>query len=254
MAQPTRAEVVEAELQRIIPILVVGMLVFLLGLFLVYLSTKAAWMPFPIGVIVTLAGVGVAGYGGWQYLQLNNLPSYRAICPYCEQPTLFLAPPTEDYSCEHCHRVVAIEAGQVVPPLMLACRHCGALQKVSPRAKMFICDQCNGQNDLKPAATKPGVAAATAGAPEESIEYTTYDLVLVDAGHNTEEVLDILCALLTAPRDHCRGILKELPMVILVDLPRRKADSYRRMLRDAGATAEVHPTGQYRPPARQERS
>jgi len=250
MAQPTRAEVIEAELQRILPIVVVGILVLLVGLFLLYLSTIATWMPFAIGVIITLAGAGIAGYGGWQYMQLNNLPSYRAICPYCDQPTLFLAPPTEDYTCEHCHRVVAIEDGQVVPPLVLVCRHCGAPQKVSPRAKMFICDNCNGQNDLKPA--KPGVAAATAGAGEESIEYTTYDLVLVDAGHNTEEVLEILCNILAAPRDHCRGILKNLPMVILVDLPRRKADSYRRMLREAGATADVHPTGHYRPPAKQE--
>ncbi|MGQ9486339.1 MAG: hypothetical protein ACUVTY_12805 [Armatimonadota bacterium] len=248
MAQPTRAEVIEAELQRIIPIVVVGILVLLVGLFLLYLATIATWMPFILGVIVTLAGVGVAGYGGWQYIQLNNLPSYRAICPYCEKPTLFLAPPTEDYTCEHCHRVVAIEGGQVVPPLVLVCRHCGTPQKVSPRAKMFICENCNGQNDLKPA--RPGVAAATAGAGEESIEYTTYDLVLVDAGHDTEEVLEILCTILAAPRDHCRGILKDLPMVILVDLPRRKADSYRRMLREAGATAEVHPTGQYRPPAK----
>ncbi|NSW77836.1 MAG: hypothetical protein HPY54_02245 [Chthonomonadetes bacterium] len=249
MAQPTRAEVIEAELQRILPIVGKGLVVLVVGLFLLYLSTIAAWMPFFVGVIVTVAGIGIAGYGGWQYLQLNNLPSYRALCPYCDQPTLFLAPPTEDYTCEHCHRVVAIEGGQVVPPLVLVCRHCGAPQKVSPRAKMFICDNCNGQNDLKPA--RPGVAAATAGAGEESFEYQTYDLVLVDAGHNTEEVLEILCTILAAPRDHCRGILKELPMVILVDLPRRKADSYRRMLREAGATAEVHPTGQYRPPARQ---
>lgn len=249
MAQPTRAEVIEAELQRIIPIVIVGIVVLLVGLFLLYLSTIAVWMPFVIGVIVTLAGVGIAGYGGWQYMQLNNLPSYRVLCPYCEQPTLFLSPPTEDYSCEHCHRVVAIEGGQVVPPLVLVCRHCGTPQKVSPRAKMFICDNCNGQNDLKPA--KPGVAAAPVGAAEESLEYTTYDLVLVDAGHDTEEVLDILCTILAAPRDHCRGILKDLPMVILVDLPRRKADSYRRMLREAGATAEVHPTGQYHPPTKQ---
>lgn len=251
MAQPTRAEVIEAELQRIIPIVVVGVLVLLVGLFLLYLATIATWMPFILGVIVALAGVGVAGHGGWQYMQLNNLPSYRAICPYCEKPTLFLAPPTEDYTCEHCHRVVAIEGGQVVPPLVLVCRHCGTPQKVSPRAKMFICDNCNGQNDLKPA--KPSVAAATAGTGEESFEYTTYDLVLVDAGHDTEEVLEILCTILAAPRDHCRGILKDLPMVILVDLPRRKAESYRRMLREAGATVEVHPTGQYRPPAKQER-
>jgi len=249
MAQPTRAEVIEAELQRIIPIVGWGIAVLFLGLFLLYLSTIAAWMPFVVGVLVTLAGVGIAGYGGWQYMQVNNLPSYRAICPYCEQATLFLAPPTEDYTCEHCHRVVAIEGGQVVPPLVLVCRHCGTPQKVSPRAKMFICDNCNGQNDLKPAA-KPGVAAAPVGAAEESLEYTTYDVVLVDAGHNTEEVLDVLCHLLAAPRDHCRGILKDLPMVILVDLPRRRADNYRRMLREAGATAEVHPTGQYRPPAR----
>jgi uncharacterized protein (DUF983 family) len=249
MAQPTRAEVIEAELQRIIPIVIVGIVVLFAGLFLLYLSTIATWMPFVIGVIVTLAGLGIAGYGGWQYMQLNHLPTYRAICPYCEKPTLFLAPPTEDYTCEHCHRVVAIEDGQVVPPLVLVCRHCGTPQKVSPRAKMFICENCNGQNDLKPA--KPGVAAAPVGAAEESLEYTTYDLVLVDAGHDTEEVLEILCTILAAPRDHCRGILKDLPMVILVDLPRRKADSYRRMLREAGATAEVHPTGQYRPPARQ---
>lgn len=249
MAQPTRAEVIEAELQRILPIVGKGVVVLVVGLFLLYLSTIAAWMPFFVGVIVTIAGIGIAGYGGWQYLQLNNLPSYRALCPYCDQPTLFLAPPTEDYTCEHCHRVVAIEGGQVVPPLVLVCRHCGSPQKVSPRAKMFICDNCNGQNDLKPA--RPGVAAAAAGAGEESFEYQTYDLVLVDAGHNTEEVLEILCTILAAPRDHCRGILKDLPMVILVDLPRRKADSYRRMLREAGATAEVHPTGQYRPPAKQ---
>ncbi len=249
MAQPTRAEVMEAELQRIIPIVIWGVVVLLLGLFLLYLSTIAAWMPFFIGVIVTIAGVGIAGYGGWQYMQLNNMPSYRALCPYCNQPTLFLAPPAEDYTCEHCKRVVAIEGGQVVPPLVLVCRHCGSPQKVSPRARMFICDNCNGQNDLKPA--KPGVAAATAGAGEESIEYTTYDLVLVNAGHDTEEVLEILCTILAAPRDHCRGILKDLPMVILVDLPRRKADSYRRMLREAGATVEIHPTGQYRPPAKQ---
>ncbi len=249
MAQPTRAEVIEAELQRIIPIVITGVVVLLIGLFLLYLSTIAAWMPFIIGVIVTLAGVGIAGYGGWQYMQVNNLPAYRAVCPYCEKPTLFLAPPTEDYTCEHCHRVVAIEGGQVVPPLVLVCRHCGTPQKVSPRAKMFICDNCNGQNDLKPAA-RPGAATARIGAAEERLDYTNYDVVLVDAGHNTEEVLDILCTILAAPRDHCRGILKDLPMVILVDLPRRKADSYRRMLREAGATAEVHPTGQYRPPAR----
>lgn len=249
MAQPTRAEVMEAELQRIIPIVIGGVVVLLLGLFLLYLSTIAAWMPFFIGVIVTIAGVGIAGYGGWQYLQLNNMPSYPVVCPYCNQPTLFLAPPTEDYTCEHCKRVVAIEDGQVVPPLVLVCRHCGTPQKVSPRAKMFICENCNGQNDLKPA--KPSVATVAAGASEESIEYTTYDLVLVNPGHDIEEVLDILCTILASPRDHCRGILKDLPMVILVDLPRRKADSYRRMLREAGATVEIHPTGQYRPPSKE---
>lgn len=248
MAQPTRAEVIEAELQRILPVVGIGAVVTLLGLFLLYLSTIAVWMPFAIAALVTLVGIGIIGYGGWQYYKVQNLPSYRAICPYCEKPTLFLAPPTEDYTCEHCHRVVAIEGGQVVPPLVLVCRHCGAPQKVSPRAKTFICDQCNGQNDLRPAA--PRVGAATARGAEESFEYMTYDLVLVNAGHNTEEVLDILCTILAAPRDHCRGILKDLPMVILVDLPRRKADSYRRMLREAGATAEVHPTGQYRPPAK----
>ncbi|MEJ5253355.1 MAG: hypothetical protein WHX60_15885, partial [Armatimonadota bacterium] len=86
MAQPTRAEVIEAELQRILPIVGKGLVVLVVGLFLLYLSTIAAWMPFFVGVIVTVAGIGIAGYGGWQYLQLNNLPSYRALCPYCDQP------------------------------------------------------------------------------------------------------------------------------------------------------------------------
>lgn len=242
MAQPTRSEVIEAELQRILPIVLVGIAIMLFGLFLLYLSTITTWMPFLVGTIVTLGGIGVAGYGGWQYMRLNNLPVYKQLCPYCDKPTDFLAPPIEDYSCEHCHRVVAVEDGQVLPPLVLVCRHCSATQKVSPRAKMFICDNCNGQNDLKPA--KPTAATAE----EPGFEYTTYDLVLVEAGHHTEEVLDVIHHILAVPRADCRGILKNTPQVILADLPRRKADSYRRMLRDAGATAEIHPTGQYRPP------
>jgi ribosomal protein L7/L12 len=172
----------------------------------------------------------VAGY--LKVKRTVDMPMVSAHCPYCGGATEFPEYPTEDYTCEKCHRRVYFENGKMVEAKDVECTVCKAVHKVAVTAKSYTCDRCNRTLRLDDP-TKGVVATA------ETTVGQAFDVVLTEVGRNTTGVAMALQNVLVCNLPEARRQMQDLPLTIVKGVPERKADAVRSRFRELGATAVV---------------
>ncbi len=239
--ETTRSEVIETESTSAVTQLIIAAIVFMAGLFLIYLFHFIADYRARLGLqivagAVALVGVGMIVAAVVRMLSSRSLPKVVVNCPYCEYPMEFLKAPTVDFDCEGCHRRVYYENGVQVPIKMITCAFCKTVHKVSAKAKQYTCDRCN-----RPLRLTEGPAGAVQDTGRDDV-LQNYDVVLTDIGRKPNEVAMALESILICNLLEARRQMADLPLTVMRNVPERKADAVRRRLRDLGATAVVRPT------------
>jgi ribosomal protein L7/L12 len=198
-------------------------------------------------VLSALSFLGFLAYavlGGQRISKSRKVASVSVNCPYCDFPMQFPEQPTEDFTCEKCHRRVQYENGQMVPVRTVTCASCKSVHKVSAKATSYVCDRCNRALKLADANNPEDVVV------EQSGILQNYDVILTQVGRNRNEVAMALESLLICNLVEARRQMENLPLTVVRNVAERKADAIRRRLLDLGASAVVRPTAEAEPPPR----
>ncbi|MEP6756095.1 MAG: ribosomal protein L7/L12 [Chthonomonadales bacterium] len=244
----TRSEVLEAEYVAGVSLLIPAALVFLLALLSFWGLKVMNGGNYPassvqilylkplfllLGITGVIGAIGLAAKSSSRMYAAKSRPVVTVNCPYCKFPMKFVTSPTEDYDCEGCHRRVLYSDGKPIPTKEVICNFCQAEHKVAITAKTLICDQCNRPIRLiDPKNTEEVVS-------EQSDMLQNYDVKLTDIGRNKNEVAMALQSILICNLPEARRQMENLPLTIARNIPERKADSFKRKLRELGATAVV---------------
>jgi ribosomal protein L7/L12 len=139
-----------------------------------------------------------------------------------------------DFTCEHCLKRVPIENGRVLEVIAVKCPHCGSMEQVSVKAVAAICEQCQREFPIRTTGRVP------AGMPLPQDDPTPYELVLLGVERLKEEqAILALERFLDLNRPDVKKLLESAPMVLLTNLPRRKAESHVRELSEQGVKVEA---------------
>ncbi|MEP0764952.1 MAG: hypothetical protein HRF45_00210 [Fimbriimonadia bacterium] len=240
MAEPIRrSDVAEKDIEAGIYWLIGSLVVALLGfLFGRYggggpVST-VGWIILavtPIGLIVS----------GTKFYAAKNVPGVPVLCPYCHSKTYFLAPPAGDFTCDNCHRRVAVEDGKPLRVIEVKCGFCGSLQRFSERTEVALCEECDHEIPLASSETGHMKHLAKGIALEE--DPRPYDLILVAPGPQVEPLIGRLQQVLALPRNQVKDMLVSLPVTLLHGIPMRKAKMLHDELVRMGAAVDMKPQG-----------
>lgn len=241
----SRAEVLEKEFEAATTLLIKGAVVLVGSLILVWILARAG-LPQIAAVfgITALVGLVVMAVAGRRMYLARNVPAITVYCPYCQHPNQFVAEPTEDWTCEGCHRTVYYENGKMVPVREITCPSCRTVHKVSQKARTFTCDRCNRTLSL----TDPSKPAEIVAEPSDMLR--NYDVILTQAGRQPTDVAMALQDILVCNLKEARARLSELPLTVVRNVPERKAEAIRARLRELGATAVIRPTEDEQGPPR----
>lgn len=241
----SRAEVLEKEFEAATTLLIKGAVVLVGSLILVWILSRAGLPQIAAVFALTgLVGLVVMGIAGRRMYLARNVPAVTVYCPYCQHPNQFVSEPTEDWTCEGCHRTVYYENGQMVPVREITCPSCRTVHKVSQKARMFTCDRCHRTLNL----ADPSKPVEVVAEPSDMLR--NYDVILTQAGRQPTEVAMALQNILVCNLQEARAKLQQLPLTVVRNVPERKAEAIRARLRELGATAVIRPTEDEQGPPR----
>jgi hypothetical protein len=238
MAEVRRSsDVVEAQAERALTFGIGGVVAVLIGIpVLIYFSALVglAWA-------LIVGGLGAIGYAGYCLLQVRKVPSVLILCPFCRAKNKLTEQPSKDFTCFECHRSIPVQDGRVLRVFQVKCGFCGSLNYYSEKSVGLICESCDREIPL---ATESGELATRAFRTyTQRDDDKTYDLVLIAAGHKTEEMIGTLQHMLALNRNQVKEMLLELPVTLLQGIPRRKAEMLQAQLAVLGAAADFRETG-----------
>jgi len=225
-----RSEAIEREYTQAVIYGIVG----LVALALTFLFWRYGGMFYSFSWGFGLVWLGSWGYAAWSFYKTTRVPAYPVECPFCHKENILTGPPQSDFACEHCGRRVPIENGRVLEVIAVKCPHCGSMEQVSVKATTAICEQCQREFPIRATGRVP------ADMPLPQDDPTPYELVLlgIDRRHE-EQALQALARFLDLTRTDAKKLLESVPIVLLTNLPRRKAEGYVRELSEQGVQVEA---------------
>jgi uncharacterized protein YbaR (Trm112 family) len=186
---------------------------------------------------VLIGAVGLLGYGVYIVTQTRKVSSHFIDCPVCtERNELVEKPENQDVTCVACNHLIPIKDGVVLPVMTVRCGFCNSVNYYSEKSEVLICETCNHeipifQEDGKPTKQLPkGYAVVD--------DNSSYELVLVDAGKGSEELVRTLQSMLALNRNQVKDLLEEVPVTLLQGITKMKADMLAAQLSNHGAKAE----------------
>jgi hypothetical protein len=189
--------------------------------------------------ILGVGGIAAVAYAIYCALQIRKVQSVSVTCCYCSAQNQLTEQPDRDFTCQHCHRLIPVQDGQVLPVSQVRCGYCNELNYYSAKTDVLLCEQCNRE---VPIAVDEGRERKTlpkgfAVQDDENL----YELVLVAHGHKTEELISTLQHMLALNRNQVKQMLEELPVTLLTGITRRKAEMLQAQLHVSDAAAEFRP-------------
>jgi hypothetical protein len=191
----------------------------------------------PLGWLLGIFGAALFVVAVYSLFQAKKVTSFDVACPFCEAVNPLLEPPTEDFACVSCNRMIPIQDGEVMEVMQVQCGFCKALNWYCDKTEVLICENCDheipiSQDDDRPIKTLPKGFALV---EDDSL----YELVLTEGGIKTEEVISTLQQMLALNRNQVKDILDQLPSTLLTGINRRKAEMLQAQLAIHGATATI---------------
>ncbi|MDW8051548.1 MAG: hypothetical protein RMJ83_03600 [Armatimonadota bacterium] len=225
-----RSDAVEKEYTQAVVYGIVG----LVSLLLTFLFWRYGGMFYSFSWGFGLIWLGSWGYAAWSLYKSTKIPAHPVECPFCHKATVLTGPPQSDFTCEHCQRRVPIENGRVLEVIAVRCPHCGSMEQVSVKATAAICEQCQREFPIRVTGRVP----AGMRLPQE--DTTPYELVLLGVDRLREEqAIQALERFLDLTRSDVKKMLESVPLVMLTNLPRPKAEDYARALSAQGVKVEA---------------
>jgi hypothetical protein len=179
----------------------------------------------PLAWILVLAAVCLIGYGVYWIVKAKKVTSVSIKCPFCfERNDLVEQPVDDDVPCVACNRMIPIQGGQVLSVSQVRCGFCNGLNYYSAKTEALLCEHCNRE-----------IAKGFAVIDDDQ----QYELVLLEVGRSSEEVITTLQQMLALNRNQVKDILENTPVTLLQGLPRMKVDLLVAQLAAHGATAEA---------------
>lgn len=189
-----------------------------------------------LALVLIIAGVAALSYSIYLISKARKVTAFNVECPYCQVMNGLLAPPTEDFACVGCNRLIPIVDGMIVAVHQVRCGFCNALNFYSEKTEVLLCEECNREVPIAQADDqRPQRHSRFAVVDDESM----YELVLkAYSPHKTEQLTDSLQHMLALNRGQVKQLLDELPVTILTGINRRKAEMLAAQLSIHDAEAE----------------
>lgn len=186
-------------------------------------------------------GIGMIGYSIYRGMRTRKEPSFTASCPYCNHEMEFIETPDEDFRCDGCNRRVPVKDGRILAVQGIRCGFCTALNYMSEKTEVLICEQCDREIPLLNVETGELRHAPRGFARVD--DSSVYEFRLVEVGRDKEAVINSLQHMLALNRNQIKPMLENLPATLLTGINRRKAEMLRAQLEASGATAEFKSMG-----------
>jgi len=205
------------------------------GYFFYY--ARSSSMTMPLATVLLVIGLGLTGFAIKQALRIREVEKFNVHCPYCNEDNAITTAPEDDFTCAHCHRLIPIVDGKPLPVSQVRCGYCNELNYYSDKTDVLLCEACNHEIPISTSDDRPKkeLAAAYRVVDDEA----SYELVLVEKGNKTEEVIQVLQHMLALNRNQVKQMLDELPVTLLQGIPRKKAEIFQAQLTMHDARAEM---------------
>lgn len=236
-SSPKRSsDVLEIIAENALYFLVTGVCFLVLGFIFWY--WKGAGTFILLAYVLLLVGAILFIAGLVSLLKVRKVQFVGVKCPFCGAKNELTEQPTEDFNCVECSRMIPIEDGKVMKVAQVRCGFCSALNYYTDKTEVLICEECDHEIPI---------AQDEEGRPTKSIpkafkitdDDSLYELVLTDAGKNTEETISALQQMLALNRNQVKDILETLPATLLTGINRRKAEMLQAQLAVHGAAADI---------------
>lgn len=191
-----------------------------------------------LAIVLAIAGVGLAAYAIYNWMELRKVHVEKVVCPYCQYPNKLTDPPTVDFTCQGCYRLIPVQDGRILRVSQVRCGFCNALNYYSEKTEVLLCEDCNREIPISQDESRAPRHIAFARRDDDSM----YELVLVsNGGHKTEELISALQHMLALNRNQVKDMLSQLPVTLLTGIPRMKAEMLQAQLTANDAVSEFRP-------------
>lgn len=188
--------------------------------------------------VLNLTGAVGIGMAIRELFQIKKVTFYPLECPFCKFTNKLTEKPMDDIACENCNRMIPLLDGEILPVDQVRCGFCNALNYYSPKTEVLICESCNHEIPITTEEGKPTKVLPKGFVIQE--DENLYELVLVDAGPKTEEIIPVLQQMLAMNRNQVKDLMQDLPASILRGIPKMKAEMLQAQLSIHDAKAEYH--------------
>lgn len=190
-----------------------------------------------LAVILAIAAVALTGFGGYLIFRAGKVNRISIKCPFCFELNDLVEPPqNDDIACVACNRMIPIKDGDVLAVSQVKCGFCQGLNYYSDKTELLLCEHCNHEIPLH----------QEDGAPKKQLpkgfavvdDNQSYELVLVDAGAKSEDLVSALQKMLALNRNQVKDILDQCPVTLLQGIPKMKCEMLSAQVAAHGAKAE----------------
>lgn len=237
MPRPEKtSDVIEIRSEIALEYVLSGAVAFLLGLLLFYYRGEGLLSGLA-GVLIVL-GAGAALYGFSRAWTVREVPAYPLVCCYCSFRNLLIEKPEADFTCTSCSRLIPIENGEPMPVFQVRCGFCNELNYYNAKTEVLICEKCDREIPIAQEEGRPQKHLPRGFVVQD--DPNLYDLVLVDPGPKTEELIPVLQQMLALTRPQVKQVIGDLPAVLLTGITYKKAELLKAQLAVHEAKADFH--------------
>lgn len=237
MPRPVKtSDVIEIKSEIALEYVLSGTVAFLLGLVLFYY--RGDGMLAGLAVVLMVLGLGAVVYGVSRAWTVREVPGVPIVCCYCSHKNLLTATPEADFPCSSCSRLIPIDNGEPMPVFQVRCGFCNELNYYNAKTEVLICEKCDREIPIAQEEGKPQRHLPRGFVVQD--DPNLYDLVLVDPGPKTEELIPILQQMLALTRPQVKQVIGEIPAVLLTGITYKKAELLKAQLAVHEAKADFH--------------
>ena len=243
MPRPEKtSDVIEIKSEIALQYVLIGGVIFLLGLLLfcyrdeALIVVQSHGLPEARGkgalllpsVVIMVGGLGSVLYGFSRAWSVREVPGVPVDCPYCSHKNLLTSKPEADFLCTGCNRQIPIDDGIPMPVFQVRCGYCNELNYYNAKTEVLICEKCDREIPIAQEEGKPRKHLPRGFVVQD--DPNLYDLVLVDPGPKTEELIPVLQHMLALNRQQVKQVVGDLPAVLLTGITYKKAELLQAQL------------------------
>lgn len=190
-----------------------------------------------LAIVLAIIGLVLFAYGAKRAYQVRHVRGYGYTCPYCSATNILTDEVKDDFSCVTCHRMIPVSNGEILDVFTVRCGYCNALNYYSPKTEVLVCEDCAHEIPISLDEGRERKQLPKFYAVQE--DNSLYELVLVEKGNDTEDLIQCLQHMLALNRNQVKQILDDMPQTLLSGIPRRKAEMLQQQISMHSGKADI---------------